>query len=59
LHHDLIFALDAESKICECSEESRDVVWCGLDEFDAFGLPGSIRRSVLRAVQPDGRVTRR
>jgi 8-oxo-dGTP pyrophosphatase MutT (NUDIX family) len=55
LHHDLIFALQAESKVCQCSAESRDVAWCGLDEFDAFGLPGSIRRSVLRAIQSTGR----
>jgi 8-oxo-dGTP pyrophosphatase MutT (NUDIX family) len=59
LHHDLIFAFHAESKACQCSAESRDVAWCGLDEFDSFGLPGSIRRSVLRAVQTNGRAKRR
>jgi 8-oxo-dGTP pyrophosphatase MutT (NUDIX family) len=55
LHHDLIFAFQAESKACRCSAESREVTWCSLDEFNAFGLPGSIRRSVLRAVQGNGR----
>ncbi len=51
LHHDLIFAFQAASKVCRCSAESRDVAWCNLDEFDAFRLPGSIRRSVARAIQ--------
>ena len=51
LHHDLIFAFQAESKMCQCSPESRDVAWCSLDEFDAFAVPGSIRRSVLRAIK--------
>jgi 8-oxo-dGTP pyrophosphatase MutT (NUDIX family) len=59
LHHDLIFAFQAESKVCQCSVESREVTWCGLDEFDVFGLPGSIRRGVLRAVRRNGRVKAR
>lgn len=49
LHHDLIFAFQAQTKTCRCSEEVRDIVWCGLDEFDRYGVPGSIRRSVIRA----------
>jgi 8-oxo-dGTP pyrophosphatase MutT (NUDIX family) len=49
LHHDLIFAFRAESKDCQCSEESRDLAWCRFDEFDRYELPASIRRSVLRA----------
>ncbi len=55
LHHDLIFAFQAVSKVCQCSAESRDIAWCGLDEFDAFRLPGSIRRSVARAIRDIGR----
>ena len=54
LHHDLIFAFQAESKQCRCSIESREVAWCKLDEFDSYGLPDSIRRSVLRAVTHPG-----
>ena len=47
LHHDLIFAFEAESLETECSAESRAVVWCGLKEFDRYDLPGPIRRAVL------------
>ncbi|MGH9632338.1 MAG: NUDIX domain-containing protein, partial [Bryobacteraceae bacterium] len=49
LHHDLIFVFQAQSKEFECSPESREVVWCRMTEFDRYELPGSIRRSVLRA----------
>jgi 8-oxo-dGTP pyrophosphatase MutT (NUDIX family) len=59
LHHDLIFAFQAVSKVSACSAESREIAWCGLDEFDAFRLPGSIRRSVARAIQRRARGTRR
>jgi 8-oxo-dGTP pyrophosphatase MutT (NUDIX family) len=51
LHHDLIFAFDANSEQFQCSEESRAVVWCRLDQFDKYDLPGSIRRSITRAAQ--------
>jgi 8-oxo-dGTP pyrophosphatase MutT (NUDIX family) len=51
LHHDLIFAFDANSEQFHCSEESRAVVWCRLNHFDQYDLPGSIRRSVTRATQ--------
>jgi 8-oxo-dGTP pyrophosphatase MutT (NUDIX family) len=51
LHHDLIFAFRAEAKDCQCSEESREVAWCRLDDFDRYELPTSIRRSVLRAAR--------
>jgi 8-oxo-dGTP pyrophosphatase MutT (NUDIX family) len=49
LHHDLIFSFAEESLDTQCSEESRAVVWCGLEEFDRYDLPGSIRRAVLSA----------
>jgi hypothetical protein len=51
LHHDLIFGFQAVSKDCACSEESREVAWCRVDEFDTYGLPHSIRRSVERAIR--------
>lgn len=50
LHHDLIFAFEAISEKCQCSEESRAVLWCDLGEFDRYSLPGPIRRSVARAL---------
>jgi 8-oxo-dGTP pyrophosphatase MutT (NUDIX family) len=49
LHHDLIFAFQARTGEFQVSEESRAVVWCPLDKFDRYDLPGSIRRSVLRS----------
>jgi 8-oxo-dGTP pyrophosphatase MutT (NUDIX family) len=49
LHHDLIFAFLAASLATECSEESRAVTWCGLEEFDKYELPAPIRRAAMRA----------
>ena len=49
LHHDLIFAFQALSDHCRATEEVREVLWCPLDDFDAYQLPGSIRRAVFRA----------
>jgi 8-oxo-dGTP pyrophosphatase MutT (NUDIX family) len=48
LHHDLIFGLQAAALETLCSEESRAVVWCRLEEFDRYQLPGSIRRAIER-----------
>ncbi len=50
LHHDLVFAFRAESLETECSHESRAVAWCALNEFDAYDLPGPIRRAAARAL---------
>lgn len=50
LHHDLIFAFQATARRFEVSEESRDVAWCPVGDYDGFDLPGSIRRSVGRAL---------
>lgn len=50
LHHDLIFSFQAESKECQCSEESREVRWCRFEDFDEYDLPAPIRRCALRAV---------
>lgn len=48
LHHDLIFGFRAVGESIECSPESRAVAWCGIDEFDRYDLPESIRRSFAR-----------
>ena len=50
LHHDLIFAFQADAERFQVSEESRAVLWCPLDQFSRYDLPGSICRSVVRAV---------
>ena len=50
LHHDLIFAMKSESKAVAETEEATRVVWCGMDEFEKYSLPGSIVRAVGRAV---------
>lgn len=51
LHHDLIFAFHANSAAFKSSPESRAVAWCRFDEFDRYKLPGSVRRSVGRALE--------
>jgi 8-oxo-dGTP pyrophosphatase MutT (NUDIX family) len=50
LHHDLIFRFEAASEVFHVSEEVREVAWCGVEEFDRYQLPGSIRRSYLRGL---------
>jgi 8-oxo-dGTP pyrophosphatase MutT (NUDIX family) len=50
LHHDLIFAFDAESADFTFTEEAPEVVWCGTDDFARYQLPGSITRAVQRAL---------
>lgn len=50
LHHDLIFAFEAVSMKCQCSEESREVAWREIDKLDEYDLPASIRLSVRRAL---------
>jgi len=51
LHHDLIFAWEAESDAFTRTEEAPDVVWCGYDEFERYALPSSIVRAVRRALE--------
>ena len=49
LHHDLVFALDAESSgICR-TDEAPEVVWSGIDELERYGLPASILCAIRRA----------
>jgi len=42
LHHDLIFRLNAEASDITCTAEAPEVAWCGMDEIDRYGVPGSI-----------------
>jgi 8-oxo-dGTP pyrophosphatase MutT (NUDIX family) len=49
LHHDLIFAFEAESDEFACTEEAPEVVWCGVEEFDRYGVPPNIVRAAGRA----------
>lgn len=51
LHHDLIFAFSSISTRFQISEESREVAWCRIGDYDRYELPGSIRRSVERALE--------
>jgi 8-oxo-dGTP pyrophosphatase MutT (NUDIX family) len=51
LHHDLIFALAAQSDRFEVTDEAPRVAWCRPSEFDHFEVPHSIARSVHRAQQ--------
>jgi 8-oxo-dGTP pyrophosphatase MutT (NUDIX family) len=55
LHHDLIFVLSASSEEFALTAEAPQVAWCGLEEFDRFQLPGSIRRAAGRAIQNKSR----
>ncbi len=50
LHHDLIFAMPAESDVVARSEEAPEVAWCALDEFESYGVPSSIVRAARRAM---------
>ncbi len=50
LHHDLVFALDAESDEFACTDEAPRVAWCGVDEFERYAVPGNIRRAASRAL---------
>jgi 8-oxo-dGTP pyrophosphatase MutT (NUDIX family) len=49
LHHDLIFALDAESSEVACTEEAPQVAWCRIEESGRYDLPASILRAFRRA----------
>jgi 8-oxo-dGTP pyrophosphatase MutT (NUDIX family) len=53
LHHDLIFALNANSEEFAITGEAPEVAWCrldkGTDEFARYNLPSSITRAVERA----------
>jgi 8-oxo-dGTP pyrophosphatase MutT (NUDIX family) len=55
LHHDLIFALNANSEEFALTDEAPRVAWCGMDEFASYQLPSSITRAVERAVAKKNR----
>ncbi|MBI2685826.1 MAG: NUDIX domain-containing protein [Acidobacteria bacterium] len=50
LHHDLIFSFRATSEEFMGSEEVRALAWCPIERFDAYDLPISIRRAVVRSI---------
>lgn len=51
LHHDLIFALAAQSDHFTFTEEAPKITWCRPSEFGQYEVEPSIARSVLRAQQ--------
>jgi 8-oxo-dGTP pyrophosphatase MutT (NUDIX family) len=48
LHHDLIFALRAESDAFVCTEEAPRVAWCGLEDLKMYGVPENILRAAKK-----------
>lgn len=50
LHHDLIFAFNAESEVFALTDEAPRVVWCGLEEIARYQLPASIVRAARRVL---------
>jgi 8-oxo-dGTP pyrophosphatase MutT (NUDIX family) len=55
LHHDLVFAFNANSEQFALTEEAPEVAWCGMNEFARYHLPSSITRAVERAVAKKNR----
>jgi 8-oxo-dGTP pyrophosphatase MutT (NUDIX family) len=51
LHHDLIFAFNANSEEFALTDEAPEVAWCGIEEFDRYQLPSSIVRAAERALK--------
>ena len=51
LHHDLIFALRAESEHFHVTDEAPRIAWCRPEEFVRFDVPLSIARSAARALE--------
>jgi 8-oxo-dGTP pyrophosphatase MutT (NUDIX family) len=49
LHHDLIFALRAESEHFHVTSEAPRITWCRPEEFEQHDVPSSIVRSAARA----------
>jgi 8-oxo-dGTP pyrophosphatase MutT (NUDIX family) len=45
LHHDVVIGFVAASDVLQVSEESCAVAWRRPDEFDAYGIPGNVRRA--------------
>jgi 8-oxo-dGTP pyrophosphatase MutT (NUDIX family) len=51
LHHDLIFALRAESEHFHVTTEAPRIAWCRMEEFARYDVPASIARSAARALE--------
>lgn len=45
LHHDVVIGFVARGDVLQVSEESCAVAWRRPGEFDAFGIPGNVRRA--------------
>jgi 8-oxo-dGTP pyrophosphatase MutT (NUDIX family) len=52
LHHDLIFAMQAESETIERTEEAPDSVWCAKHELENYSVPSNIIRAAHSATIP-------
>jgi 8-oxo-dGTP pyrophosphatase MutT (NUDIX family) len=48
LHHDLIFAFNANSEEFALTEEAPRVAWCGIHECSHYQLPSNIVRAAQR-----------
>ncbi|HYL38701.1 MAG TPA: NUDIX domain-containing protein [Bryobacteraceae bacterium] len=48
LHHDLVFALQAESDAFVCTEEAPRVAWCGFEELEKYAVPDNIQRAIKK-----------
>lgn len=51
LHHDLIFAFQADSEAFAVTQEAPAVAWRGRGEFARYQLPSSITQAVERAIE--------
>ena len=49
-HHDLMFSMVATEEILRGSPEARDVVWCPLEELEAYEVDEMLSRNVARAL---------
>ena len=50
LHHDLIFAFNADSEDFAFTDEAPQVAWCRMEELARYQLPGSIIRAASRCI---------
>lgn len=51
LHHDLIFAFQAESTEISLTDEAPQVTWCGMKDVARFELAASLVRAAERGLQ--------
>lgn len=50
LHHDLIFAFEAESDVIATTSEAPQVTWCAPADFARYEVPPNITRAAERAL---------